>query len=493
MKNTNRFFQSTFVTLFLLLTGLGFSSTALATYNYTTSTTVTGSPNPADQNTAVTFFADISESSSNGGPPAPPSNATVTFYDGGTNIGTGTFTVAGASTYVSRATFTTSSLSVGTHSISAQYMGAGQFPMSTSPAYTMTINVVAPPAPAPTPTPVSTPSQQTPAVQKAITNTISQSTTQVVSSGLNTAMGAGFAPSSGNGNSSSSMIEGHSDGFTLNNPLDRRYWTAQADTSGVIRDNQPPIPIFHDKTENKWSTWLDVRNSGWKFDNTASDLKGKQMNITAGVSRKITPDFLGGVMFGYENADYDSSLAAANLKNNGVLVGPYFGYRFCGNMLVDGAVTISKLKYDSKIGGVTGSFDSERIVSALGLTGTYSAGAVLLSPSLRGTYLTESQDQWTDSAAAVQQRETTTGGQGSFGTKAAYTIATDSAKFSPYIGVYGDSFTGSEVETRTSGRATVGADAVLASGLVFHLGYENSGLGVNLKQWSVDGLVSVPF
>lgn len=493
MKNTTQSLRGTLVSLFLLLTALGFSSTAHATFNYNTTTTVTGSPNPGTENMLVTFIADIMTS------PTPgvdaPTDRSVTFYDGATIIGTVTSVRYGGGGNTSRATFTTSSLSVGTHSITATYSGdpGYTFYPSTSAVYTMTINA-APPTPAPAPAAQPTPSQQTPAVQKAITKTISQSTSQVVSSGLNTAMSAGFAPSTGNGSGSSSMIEGHSDGFTLNNPLDHRYWTAANDSSGVIRDSQPATPVFHDKTESKWSVWLDVRNSGWKIDNSTSDLKGRQMNITTGVSRKITPDFLGGVMVGYENADYDSNLAAANLKNNGVFVGPYFGYRFCGNMLVDGAVTVSKLKYDSSIGGVTGSFDSQRIVSALGLTGTYNAGAVVLSPSLRGTYVTEGQDQWTDSAAVVQERQTTTGGQGSFGAKAAYTIATDSnTKFSPYIGVYGDSFTGSDIETRTSGRATVGADAVLASGLVFHLGYENSGLGVDLKQWSIDGLVSVPF
>ena len=205
-------------------------------------------------------------------------------------------------------------------------------------------------------------------------------------------------------------------------------------------------------------------------------------------------DLLGGVMFGYENANYDSSLSSATLKNNGVVVGPYLGWRFAGNLLLDGAVTLSKLKYDSTTAGVKGSFDSDRIISAIGLSGTSPVGALVFNPSLRATYLTETQDAWTDSASVAHADQTTTGAEGSFGTKILYPIDTDSkAKVSPYIGLYGDAFEGSDVDRRTSGRAGIGADATLNNGWVFHLGYENSGIGVDLKQWSVDGLVSMPF
>ncbi|HZS46115.1 MAG TPA: Ig-like domain repeat protein [Blastocatellia bacterium] len=59
---------------------------------------------------------------------------TVTFFDGATPIGTGTLDGSGV------ATLTISTLSVGTHSITASYSGDGNFLASTSPAVSQVVN-----------------------------------------------------------------------------------------------------------------------------------------------------------------------------------------------------------------------------------------------------------------------------------------------------------------------------------------------------------------
>jgi large repetitive protein len=79
--------------------------------------TVTTSLNPSTYGTAVTFTASVSS-----GP-----TGTVSFYDGATRIGTGT--LAGTT-----ATFTTSALAVGTHSITAVWAANSDFSAATSPA-----------------------------------------------------------------------------------------------------------------------------------------------------------------------------------------------------------------------------------------------------------------------------------------------------------------------------------------------------------------------
>jgi hypothetical protein len=63
---------------------------------------------------------------------------TVTFYDGTTSIGTGTLSASGV------ATFSTMTLAVGNHSITAQYGGSAAFTASTSAAVIVTITVPAP-------------------------------------------------------------------------------------------------------------------------------------------------------------------------------------------------------------------------------------------------------------------------------------------------------------------------------------------------------------
>lgn len=90
-----------------------------------TTAAVQSSQNPAVAGQPVTFTGTITSSS---GTPT----GTVTFLDGTNQIGTGTLS-SGA------ATFQTSSLSVGTHSITVTYAGDSSFQASTSPALTETI------------------------------------------------------------------------------------------------------------------------------------------------------------------------------------------------------------------------------------------------------------------------------------------------------------------------------------------------------------------
>jgi hypothetical protein len=66
---------------------------------------------------------------------ATPTGA-VTFSDGGTSLGTGQLNVVGGKV---QATFSTSGLGVGAHTITASY-GGGNFLTSSSPALTQYVN-----------------------------------------------------------------------------------------------------------------------------------------------------------------------------------------------------------------------------------------------------------------------------------------------------------------------------------------------------------------
>jgi len=80
--------------------------------SYTTTTTLTSSPNPSQVNQSVTFTATISSS------PAVPNGEVVTFYNGKTELGTGTTTNG-------IATLATSFSSAGKFTIKAAYPGDG--------------------------------------------------------------------------------------------------------------------------------------------------------------------------------------------------------------------------------------------------------------------------------------------------------------------------------------------------------------------------------
>ncbi len=100
--------------LSVLLLGVASSLSAAQTK---TTTTISSSLNPSTYGQAVTFTAVVT--------PAPPDGETVTFMQGKNDLGTGTLSGGSAS-------FTTSTLSVGSDNIKASYPGDGTLGSSTS-------------------------------------------------------------------------------------------------------------------------------------------------------------------------------------------------------------------------------------------------------------------------------------------------------------------------------------------------------------------------
>jgi len=94
-----------------------------------TTTLVSSSANPSLSGQAVTFTATVTAKSPGAGIPT----GTVTFKDGSSILGTGTLDSAG------QAMFTTSTLAVGSHSITASYGGDANFNGSTSPRITQSV------------------------------------------------------------------------------------------------------------------------------------------------------------------------------------------------------------------------------------------------------------------------------------------------------------------------------------------------------------------
>src|SRR6266581_2175518 len=99
-----------------------------------TTTTVVSSTNPSVFGQSVSFTATVVASAPGAGTPS----GAVNFLDGTITIGSGT--LSASSPFV--ATFTTSSLAVGSHSITASYAGNSNFSGSTSATLTQTVNPV---------------------------------------------------------------------------------------------------------------------------------------------------------------------------------------------------------------------------------------------------------------------------------------------------------------------------------------------------------------
>jgi hypothetical protein len=95
-----------------------------------TATALVSDANPASFGQNVTFTATVTATAPGVGTPT----GSVAFFDGVTNIGSGTLDGSGV------ATLATSSLSVATHAITAQYAGDGSFATSTSSAVSQIVN-----------------------------------------------------------------------------------------------------------------------------------------------------------------------------------------------------------------------------------------------------------------------------------------------------------------------------------------------------------------
>jgi hypothetical protein len=98
-----------------------------------TATALAATPTSGVSGVSISFSATITPASGSAVP-----TGSVDFYDGTTSLGTETLNSSG------EATLSTSTLAVGTHSITAKYSGDTNFNASTSSAVTVTISALAP-------------------------------------------------------------------------------------------------------------------------------------------------------------------------------------------------------------------------------------------------------------------------------------------------------------------------------------------------------------
>jgi len=102
--------------------------TTLVISGYLSATTLTAAPNPAGTGQTVTLTAGVTGIGS-----STIATGTVKFFDGTTPLGTGTLDPTG------HATLTATTLTLGTHSLTAIYSGSSSYSTSTSPAYSEVI------------------------------------------------------------------------------------------------------------------------------------------------------------------------------------------------------------------------------------------------------------------------------------------------------------------------------------------------------------------
>jgi hypothetical protein len=465
-----------------------------------TSIALSSSQNPSSASQSVTFTATVTGSSPTG---------TVTFKDGTTVICSTVTLSSGGS-----ASCTTSALAVGSHSITAVYSGDSNNAASTSSVLTQTVNAGAP-----------LDSQKLRQMQIAVTRQSAQISGQSITSAIDNAIEDGFSDNV-------QALRPNGSGFTLNfaadEPSDARAapWSDGVKNFVAAPDRKAnqlideefsalgyakvinKAPVKPAALQRDWLAWLDVRGVS-VFNNTAgADLKGNQVNATLGLTRRLTPDFLVGVLGGYEHLDFKSDALNSRLKGDGWTIGSYVGWRLTQTVRFDMALARSSISYNGSAGAASATFPGSRWLVSGGLTGTYHWQALVLQPSARIYALWEHDSAYTDSLGTAQGENNFATGRASFGGKLSNPFNyTPTIALAPYFGAYGDYYFSSSTAAVAgvatpamllqgwSARFTSGLGMMFKNGGQISAGAELGGIGSNSNTtvWTYRVSGSVPF
>ena len=345
-------------------------------------------------------------------------------------------------------------------------------------------------------------SQNIRSLQTGMTRTAASISGQVVSSQVSGAISDAF-------NNSSNPVSVNAGGMTINfsaesaSEVEKRTddaFSALAYDGSVYK--APPRKSLIDR---EWSAWLDLRGTGWDSNKANFGTNGNQFNLTGGIGRKLTPDFLVGLYGGYEYMKYTVAAFAGDIKGSGGSIGGYFGWRMTPTMRFDASLGYTRLDYQAVAGTARGSFDGNRLVASAALTGNYGvAGGFRIEPSASVYSLWEKQGAWTDSLGTAQADRSFSAGRAALGSKLFKSIDFGDMTIAPFVGLYGDWRFSSDnavasgstivgIGNGLSGRATSGVLFTGRSGASVVIGGEYGGIGADYKIWSGNVRGSVPF
>jgi len=483
--------------------GVNANATAQTTYTYVavvvppvasaTTTAIASSPNPSQFGQQVTLTATVTGNAPTG---------SVTFFDGATPIGTGSVSGSGL------ATLSTSALAIGSHAITASYGGDSNNLASSSAALVQAVGLPAD-------------SIHLRQMQMLATRQSAQISGQAISGATSEAIGCGFGDCE--------AVTPNGSGFTYNFAADApagphaaasdgtREFLAAPDRPATTSIDGAFAALGYAKATAKarpavvqrdWLGWIDLRGLSVTTNGLGNDLRGDQVNVTAGLTRRLTPDLLVGGFAGYERLDFNSDALSSRLKGEGWTAGGYLGWRLAPTLRFDLTLARSGIAYDDSAGTASASFPGERWLASGGLTGTHDWQGLVLQPSAKVYALWERDAAYTDSLGIAQPANSFSAGRASAGGKVSYPVAwTATVALAPYAGAYGDYyFTGNDavvagVPTTAillqgwSARLIAGLDLRFRGGGTLGVGGELGGIGSNSDTtiWTYRARGSVPF
>ncbi len=350
-------------------------------------------------------------------------------------------------------------------------------------------------------------------VTPIIANLWGQSVSGAVAGAIGAGFGGGAAPFVPNGNGFTYYFEPGADpdatrqdslkSFLASPDGSRRVDDdfAALNYAGAMPTKAPPISSA---PARDWLAWIDVRGNQFNDNATSSDLKGTQLDAIAGLSRRLAPDLLVGVLGGYEHFDYSSFAFNGALHGEGWTAGAYLSWHFAPHLRFDAAGAWSDILASEFSGTDSGNFTGNRWLTFGGITGTYEWRAFVLEPSARVFAVWERDNPFTDSLGTAQAGNNFSTGRASGGLKVSYPFAwSGSVDLAPYVGLYGDYYFSRENAaaglTTTpllqgwGARPVWGVAALFRGGAQLAAGGEYAGIGGNTQIWTWTVRGSIPF
>ncbi len=450
-----------------------------------TTLTLTSSPNPSTVGQPVTFTARVTGNSPTG---------TVIFTENGATIGSAPL-VGGV------ATFTISSLPAGSNAVTASYGGDAN---NAADPETV-IQVVN----------AKTDSANLRQMQLATMPIVTNLSGQAISGAIDNAIGSGFSDCQllmpngsgftycfgGDARAQTSLMPGQG-GLALNEQERLEKDFAALGYAGPPNTKAPPAPP---PLPRDWLAWIDLRGADFDRTSSGNDVKGTQVNAIAGLTRKVTRDFVVGVLGGYEHFDFSSQAYNGVLRGDGWTAGAYMGWRLAPSLRFTASGAWSDIGASDTSGTASGTFGGHRWLASAGLTGTYGSPVLLFEPSAQVYALWEQENAYTDSLGTLQAGHNFDTGRASAGLKLSHLIPAGPGALAPYLGIYGDYYFSKDDASIPAGltsvpllqgggaRATGGLTAIFGGGAQLSVGGEFSGLAHDTYIWNLQVRGAVPF
>ena len=189
-----------------------------------------------------------------------------------------------------------------------------------------------------------------------------------------------------------------------------------------------------------FDAWMELHASYFVDSSSGFKSTGHGQVLYAGGDYLINLAFLIGLMGQADWIQQSTDALGSSTSGRGWMMGPYMAARLTPNLTFDARAEWGRADNQiNPLGAFTDSFASERALYAAGLTGTWSFGALSVSPSAQLLYYSEHQHSYTDALGNLIDGSTTGLGQFNFGPEIGYRFDTaGSGVFEPFAGVKGE-------------------------------------------------------